>query len=122
MQFVETGQLDFATLDANNDNNIILRRSGVILSPEHPTDNPIIVIANYLFDTLCHDIFQVHSGQLHEGLISVGSKRGHEENLCDPEIINYLKNEFTYVSSDVDHYKTSEDKIDNLHLSRILAW
>ena len=37
---------------------IRLQHSGVIITRDS-LKNPICVVANYLFDTLCHDIFQV---------------------------------------------------------------
>lgn len=57
--FLDSGQLDMAIFDAVNDTTIRLSRSGVLLGPGTCV-NPICVVANYLFDTLCHDIFQVH--------------------------------------------------------------
>lgn len=60
--FLDSGQLDMAIFDAVNDTTIKLSRSGVLLGPGTCV-NPICVVANYLFDTLCHDIFQV-SGSL----------------------------------------------------------
>lgn len=69
------GALEFAIFDAVNDDVIRLHNSGKVLSFDNPTDNPICVVANYLFDTLCHDIFQVDKSVLKEGLISVGSSR-----------------------------------------------
>ena len=62
--FLKTGQLDFAIFDAEKDDEIRLCNSGVVLCPRRPTANPICVIANYLFDTLCQDIFQVYNGGL----------------------------------------------------------
>ncbi|CAN0176913.1 unnamed protein product, partial [Laminaria digitata] len=56
--FLDSGQLDMAIFDAVNDTTIRLSRSGTLLGPGTCV-NPICVVANYLFDTLCHDIFQV---------------------------------------------------------------
>jgi hypothetical protein len=56
--FVDSGQLDMAIFDAVNDTTIKLSRSGVELTPGSVV-NPICIVANYLFDTLCHDVFQV---------------------------------------------------------------
>ena len=56
--FLDSGQLDMAIFDAVNDTTIMLSRSGVLLGPGTCV-NPICIVANYLFDTLCHDIFQV---------------------------------------------------------------
>ena len=56
--YLDSGQLDMAIFDAVNDSTIKLTRSGIELGPGKCV-NPICVVANYLFDTLCHDIFQV---------------------------------------------------------------
>ena len=45
--------------------------------------NPICVVANYLFDTLYHDLFRVHKGVLMEGLVSVGSQQSAEPGRFD---------------------------------------
>mmetsp|Transcript_22866 Transcript_22866/g.75856 ORF Transcript_22866/g.75856 Transcript_22866/m.75856 type:complete len:89 (+) Transcript_22866:666-932(+) len=83
------------------------------------TWNPICVIANYLFDTLCHDIFQVENGELKEGLISVGSRNEYEQDPLDPEIIKRFDNQFLYRAIDDDYYSTSERE-DACHFKRIL--
>jgi hypothetical protein len=57
-QYFETGQMDSAIFDAVKDTSITLSQSGVTLSAGS-TINPICIVANYLFDTLCHDVFQV---------------------------------------------------------------
>ena len=72
--YVESGQLDFAIFDAVNDTKLSLHFAKKTISADNPTKNPICVVANYLFDTLCHDVFQVKDGVLKEGLISVGEK------------------------------------------------
>lgn len=56
--YLDSGQLDMAIFDAVNDSTIKLSRSGVVLGPGTCV-NPVCIVANYLFDTLCHDIFQV---------------------------------------------------------------
>jgi hypothetical protein len=71
--YFESGQLDAGIFDAVNDKEIHLWKSGKTLGP-NTCVNPICVVANYLFDTLYHDIFQVDGGELKEGLVSVGSK------------------------------------------------
>ena len=57
-QYFDSGQMDCAIFDAVNDSNITLAKSGQVLAPGS-VKNPLCVVANYLFDTLCHDIFQV---------------------------------------------------------------
>jgi hypothetical protein len=83
--------------------------------------NPICVVANYLFDTLCHDIFQIEYGVLKEGLISVGSLRSFEEDILDPEIIKRFNNHFQYREVDENYYTASEGD-DSKHYKCILRW
>jgi len=99
--YVESGQLDFAIFDAVNDTEIHLHNAKITLSASEPTANPICVVANYLFDTLCHDIFQVDNGELKEGLISVGSSREKEDDILDPEIIKNFANLYKYRNIEV---------------------
>ncbi|POM70294.1 Hypothetical protein PHPALM_13288, partial [Phytophthora palmivora] len=91
--FVKRGIVDFAIFDATTDTELRLYSSGQVIRPGDLT-NPLCLIANYLFDTLYHDLFQVDGGVLKEGLVSVGSKRTDEPDPLDPEIIKRLSNVF----------------------------
>jgi len=68
--YIEQGILDFAQLDLENGESITLIETGKILSPGS-LDNPLIVIANYIFDTLKNDIFTVKEDTLFESLVSL---------------------------------------------------
>ncbi len=68
--FVEQGILDFAKLDLEHDDSITLCETGETLGP-HSLNNPLIVVANYIFDTLKNDIFTVEKGELFESLVSL---------------------------------------------------
>uniref|UniRef100_A0A7S3K0C6 type II protein arginine methyltransferase n=1 Tax=Aureoumbra lagunensis TaxID=44058 RepID=A0A7S3K0C6_9STRA len=118
--YIESGQLDLAIFDAVNDETIQLHHSKTILKPGS-MQNPICIVANYLFDTLCHDIFQVENHQLKEGLISVGSRHPFEPDALDPEIIKRFDNHFRYRIVD-EHYYSDEDQADVGHYKRILRW
>jgi SAM-dependent MidA family methyltransferase len=72
-QFVKDGRLDFAKYEAVNDNSLKLRVAGTILR-KNQVKNPICIVANYLIDTLCHDVFQVRDGVLMEGLVKMKLK------------------------------------------------
>ncbi|GMH52669.1 hypothetical protein TrRE_jg1017, partial [Triparma retinervis] len=121
-EWVEKGALEFAIFDAVNDDSIKLHNSGKVLGGDNPTDNPICVVANYLFDTLCHDIFQVEKGVLKEGLISVGSSREKEDDILDPDIIKNFSNLYQYNEIDRGYYAEGKDAVDAEHLGRILEW
>jgi len=101
--FIEQGSLDLAIFDAVHDPVIHLAHAKKTLAPG-TVKNPVCVVANYLFDTLCHDVFQVEQGVLKEGLISVGSKKGHEPDPLDPEIIKRFENQFRYREIGPDYY------------------
>jgi len=118
--YFESGQLDAGIFDAVNDSTITLWRSGVVLGPG-TCKNPICIVANYLFDTLYHDIFQVDGGELKEGLISVGSKQLVEPDPLEPDIIGRLENLYKYVPIGAGSYYTSEDG-DEAYLRRVLKW
>ena len=121
-EWVKKGALEFAIFDAVNDDVIKLHNSGKVLGGGDPTDNPICVVANYLFDTLCHDIFQVDKGVLKEGLISVGSSREKEDDILDPDIIKNFSNLYQYNEIDRDYYMDGQDGDDGEHLGMILEW
>lgn len=67
--FIEDGMLDFAIYNMENDDPITLQKQGITLTPEHFA-NPLTVFANYIFDTISHDIFAISNNKLHEVLIS----------------------------------------------------
>lgn len=115
--FVARGIVDFALFDATKDTELRLFCAQTTVSATAPLANPLCVIANYLFDTLHHDLFQVDRGELKQGLISVGSKRAHEPDPLDPEIIKRLANLFQYVPIPPDFYGPAQP-----HLNNILQW
>jgi len=118
-QYFQSGHLDAGIFDAVNDRTITLWRSKKVLGPG-VSKNPLCIVANYLFDTLYHDIFQVDGGELKEGLISVGSKRKEEPDPLEPDIIKRLDNRFQYVPITPDYYLDEDG--DEVHFRRILRW
>ena len=70
--FFEQGFLDCATFDMGHDDTLHLRYSGEVLSMGKQK-NPLILFANYTFDSLPQDTFYVNKGTLYEGLITVTS-------------------------------------------------
>ena len=64
--FVDAGVLDFARFDACCDNELRLLVSGQRLGSG--SSGPLIFIANYVFDVLPQDAFEVRRGELYECL------------------------------------------------------
>jgi tetratricopeptide (TPR) repeat protein len=112
------GTLEAGIFDAVNDDKITLRSGKVIRADT--AKNPICIVANYLFDTLYHDIFQVSEGILMEGLVSTGSTNTAEPDPLDPAIIQRLSNEYKYVPITEEYYL--EEEGDEPHAARILKW
>eukprot|EP01038_Epipyxis_sp_PR26KG_P006670 gene6670-9152_t len=118
-KYFDAGQLDAGIFDAVNDRTITLWRAGTVLGPG-TCKNPICIVANYLFDTLYHDIFQVENGELKEGLISVGSKHSEEPDPLEPDIIGRLENLYKYSPITPSYY--TEEEGDEKHIKNILHW
>ncbi|MBU3145311.1 tetratricopeptide repeat protein [Clostridium sp. CF012] len=70
--YFDSGILDCATFDITQDDQLKLRNSGEILAPGN-LKNPLILIANYTFDSLPQDTFYVNKGEIFEGLITITS-------------------------------------------------
>lgn len=68
--YFEQGILDFATYDLYQKENIHLRCSSEIVDSA-TLKNPLIVIANYLFDSIATDVFTVADGQLFESRVTL---------------------------------------------------
>ena len=78
-QYFDSGILDCATFDISQDEQLKLRNSGEILCPGN-LKSPLILIANYTFDSLPQDTFYVNKGEIYEGLITITSK----DSVADP--------------------------------------
>ena len=59
--YFQKGQLDLAYLDAMGDEDIVLVKSGVVLS-KGILHQPVVVIANYFFDSIPQHLFYLSQG------------------------------------------------------------
>jgi hypothetical protein len=66
--WLDDGSLDFATFDLERDRELRLLRSGETLSAAKAA-GPLIVLANYAFDSTLQDCFRVRAGALCEDLV-----------------------------------------------------
>lgn len=75
------GVLNIAVWDAERDTELRLLRAppsggpAVVLSPGSPSPNPVVCVANYVFDSLRQEAWRVVEGQLQEGRVSLYSDR-----------------------------------------------
>jgi hypothetical protein len=72
--FLDSGLLDLACFDAARDTELRLAVSGRVLVPG-ASGNPMVLIANYVFDSLPQDAFHVEEGRLYESLVTVTPRR-----------------------------------------------
>ena len=87
--WIEQGIFDFARYDASTDGEIRLDRSGEVLSPQ-TLRNPLVVLANYVFDGIPQDAFAVRGGQLLE-LLTTLAVPDEDEDLEDSTILQRVE-------------------------------
>ncbi len=75
--FVAQGKLDFARYNPMEDDALALRQSGARLTA-NTLEQPLLCIANYFFDSVEQDIFEVRDGQLQQCLVALGDKQNGE--------------------------------------------
>jgi len=125
--YIQQKILDFAQYNATKMQPIQLINSGIKLGHMggQTTLNPIIAIANYVFDTVPHDVFQIKDDQLAEGIVALSTLKQHIQE-GKPIAPGYIRTHFAYqpVSSDyyqqpdidavLNYYKRSYDEINLL--------
>lgn len=87
--FVDKGLLDFARFDLEEDDALRLSVSGERVE-NGKLRNPMLVIANYAFDSIRHDVYRVRSGLLQEALVTATSSQ-REEDLDDPGLLERIR-------------------------------
>jgi tetratricopeptide (TPR) repeat protein len=91
--YFESGILDCATFDMTSDEELRLRCCGEVLSKGN-RNHPLILFANYTFDSVPQDTFYVDKGVLHEGLITITSS-GEQADSTDKSILAGLDYYYT---------------------------
>lgn len=95
LPYIEKGLLDFAIYNMEIDKPITLLHQHIHLDSK-TLQNPLIVFANYIFDTISHDAFTVHDKKLYELLISLKTpatnlKNNNPVNLAKMESVYHLR-------------------------------
>jgi tetratricopeptide (TPR) repeat protein len=112
-QYIECGVLDFAHFH-HRDRQITLIYSGDELTSEK-VKNPIILVANYFFDTIPQDLFQTQKGTLNEGRITLSVIKGDlpkGKSPLDPTLIGKLQTQFDYYPLDFkDNYYANHPEL-----------
>jgi SAM-dependent MidA family methyltransferase len=101
-EFSDRGILQFELLDASGDINSRFVRGDAPQSVE-PPPSPLVVIANYVFDSLPHDAFLIKEGQVFELLQTTAAARQDAGN-NPPEAFSRLKFSYTNADTTPGHY------------------
>jgi tetratricopeptide (TPR) repeat protein len=111
--YFDSGILDCATFDISKDEILQLRNSGEVLCAGN-LKNPLILIANYTFDSLPQDTFYVSKRKISEGLITI-TQPDIEVNSEDKSILAGL--DYYYTDNEIkasDYYE--DDDFNNILL------
>lgn len=77
--FLKKNCVDFAVYDLYHSDKITLHRSKKIITQSN-INNPMIVIANYLFDSIASDVFSVKDGKLYEARVTTSTLPNNIKN------------------------------------------
>jgi len=103
--FVEQGHLDFALFDAEKDTALNLMLSGRQLDAgENKTANPLVLLANYVFDTMRQDLFFIKDGLAMESLSTLNSP----ENATGPMQLEECRLKLSYREASRPYYANSQ--------------
>ncbi|MDJ0596698.1 MAG: tetratricopeptide repeat protein [Pleurocapsa sp. MO_226.B13] len=92
--FFQRGILDIARFDISRDNQLSLQHSGEILTPQ-TLERPLVVVANYLFDSIPQDLYYIDNGQVHTCLVSLFCQQD-PKTLDSAELLEHIELHYDY--------------------------
>jgi tetratricopeptide (TPR) repeat protein len=101
--YIEQGLIDFSAYQAEQPQPIYLLKSKILLTQEQ-LKNPLIVIANYVLDSLRHDFWRVTQGQLSMALFNHDLQFNADMNNLPVDLSN-VDPEFYYTNMELPYYK-----------------
>jgi tetratricopeptide (TPR) repeat protein len=111
-EFMDAGRLGFAQYEIGGSAHIAVELQGmedaVIISPEQPTQKPLIIVANYLLDSLSCDIFKIVDGQLQEGLTRPNIRPAENVEMNIGAVMDDAGFDFTYQDAHFPYYENAE--------------
>ncbi len=87
--YFDAGVLDFGLFDVTDMRPFTLEHSGQTIAPD-TVQNPVVLIANYFFDSIPQDSFVIEDGLLCQNLLTLTSSQP-EPDLADPAIWERLE-------------------------------
>lgn len=114
-EFAAGGLLDFEVLLAGEENSPLAGTAGQSKPELHLSGGPLVVIANYVFDSLPHDAFSVDHGQLEEMVLTTK---------CDGSGDAFQDLRFSYQRTNVSSQRYTDGAWNNIleqYRTRLLA-
>lgn len=94
--FIDKGIIDFALYKFDQIEPIHLKLANVSLTSAN-VKNPVVIIANYFFDTIPQDLLRYSGGNWEEGQITIKGPEASQGNAFeDPQVLEKLHFEFVY--------------------------
>ncbi|MCE2746041.1 MAG: SAM-dependent methyltransferase [Burkholderiales bacterium] len=104
--FADRGWIQFAHLRIDEQSKIKIDNS--VLDPKALSNRPVVIIANYLFDTLPCDMYGIKDGQLHQILISL------EEDKVSADRKSFTSLKPTYEWKAISKANTGSEQLDSI--------
>ncbi|MCP4360765.1 MAG: hypothetical protein GY796_22385 [Chloroflexi bacterium] len=101
--YVQSGLLDFALFDVMETRPLTLINNNLTLTPDQMT-NPLILIANYFFDSIPQDSFMLEEGQLCQNLLTLYSSQP-EPDLAEATIWERLALAYEAIPLEKPYYQ-----------------
>lgn len=92
--YLNRGWLDFALFDVETDSELSLQYAGVTL-PAQSLAQPLVIIANYFFDTIPQELFLIEDGTISNVLLRLTSEKDPSA-LETAALIEALQLEYSY--------------------------
>lgn len=83
--FIEQGIVDTCLFDITKNDQVVLRHSGAVLKKES-LSQPLVVIANYIFDTVPQELYYIENKKVYNCYVSASVSRGnyHPDRMPSP--------------------------------------
>lgn len=92
--YLGKGWLDFALFDVEKSSELSLQHAGITLRTQ-ALSQPLIVMANYFFDSIPQELFRIENRKIAHGLLSLGTE-SDPSDLDTAALINALKLKYDY--------------------------
>ena len=109
--YIEKGLVDFALFNAVSDSVIRLENSGKRIDKEN-LGQPIVVIANYFFDSIPQELFYIQNDTIEQVLLTSSSKLDPVKTEA-AQLINTLELSYSYAKTN-DPFYPDEPVLTNL--------